>query len=286
MIKLDELRSFSREFDMFREGMPLAKEMLAAGLHIPIPLCGREIVWGFGILSQAASYGLEKLMCTNVEGDSIDLLRIALSLEGRCGEYSWEEKERILGFLKKRKIIHRAEEVSPLVNGRGSFVSQTESYIGLSKSLKSMVNKGLLDLKTAVYLEGIPEALCTRFEKTEALLSLSERRQVLVMLFEIWKRDALSDAELLVLAEEVLSSDEPKRIAEALRYRELHFMEETLQTIRSRIGKGIRVDAPPHFEGDAFTVSFSFQTMEEFDKKMLRLGKLKDSGEELFALLR
>ena len=56
---------------------------------------------------------------------------------------------------------------------------------------------------------------------------------------------------------------------------------------RSTLEKsGIRLEAPAFFEGEAFTVSFSFRSRASLARKVARLRVLEDRSDELFTLLR
>ncbi len=284
-IPVDKLGSFSSEFDIFFRSYTPSEELLRKDLYIPIPLCGKKIVWGFHLIEAAESMGLKSLICREVEDDTVGLLKLALTLENRREGFSWEEKAHIYKLLVDNNCVDRWSELAPLIDSKGSFVRLTEKYLLLNETLRSMVDNNEIDLKNALRIGDLPEEVLTFIRKSK--LSFSQRRVILSNLYEIWKRDKLSKKQFLNVVQRVLSAKNPQREAEKIRYPELARMEERYCRFKREEldGTGIELSHPPGFEGDSFTVSFSFSGKEDLSARIESLKLLRDKCDRLLELL-
>lgn len=100
-LTLEELGALDSGLDLFRAGRGAPEELLAAGLHPPLPVSGGRLVWGFALLAAARAAGLARLPCRLLADlPSVRQLVLALQLEGRAGAYRWSEKLGIAGFAR------------------------------------------------------------------------------------------------------------------------------------------------------------------------------------------
>jgi hypothetical protein len=226
---------------------------------------------------------------------------LTLSLENRRDRYSLKEKLKIYALLKRRGAEERAEEVAPLVTSKGSFLAQVKQVIVLPSSLQQCVEEGIIDVKTArtvsdlppeavhIYLETIMEKNDVR--KQEGLpLSLSLRRLLLHYLYEVVKREGMEKRKILETFSTVLSHmplQEAFEKARRMRYPELSKREDALRRFENEKirGTGIKVEAPPNFEGDSYKFNFSVNSPAQIDTMISRLRLIRNNSDELFRLL-
>ncbi|TFG63894.1 MAG: hypothetical protein E4H36_04420 [Spirochaetales bacterium] len=132
---------------------PPDTRLMELGCHPPLCVAdGGRLIWGFPLLKAALRASLTALWCVRVEGDTAELLKIALLCEGRKNSYTPAEKAKIRDFLGKHGLYDKAPEISPLVQERGDFLLQADQYDSLPLSVKGFVDEGLLDLKNAYTL--------------------------------------------------------------------------------------------------------------------------------------
>ncbi len=283
-LPLDSFASFSRRFDLFDPGLEYDQSLLAAGLFPPLPVCGEELIWGFRILDGAEKSGLEALPAVEISGKG--RLLCALKLENRSGEYSWKERLAIYSLAMELGDDENRDAVSLAVSGNRGFFSLMSRYKKLPDYLTAGVNDGKLDLGIAEKVATLPKAACELvFSSTS--LSFSRLRALLINLAEIQQRDALSDDRLIALTAELLDSGDPAAAAGRIRNPQLSLLTRRFEAIKAKYTRhtGVNLQAPLYFEGDAYTVSFSFSTGTELQRKMRTLEKLEDGCSELEDLL-
>jgi hypothetical protein len=216
-------------------------------------------------------------------------LETALRLEGRADGYSPEETARMLRFLRATGAGEEAIRVlDPLVRRNGGFVSPAEQYEGLPRLLQQLVEQGMVDLKTASAVTTLPEPAVAVFAGDASTLSASNRRLFLRQVYEVVQRDALSEAAAKAMVHETFRQPDPVGAVRRLRYPQLAEMESRLQRIVDSCvgGSGVRVEPPPYFEGDAFTLWFRFAGCESLAEKLRAAGRLVAECDGLFKLLR
>lgn len=293
---LERIDALDRELDLFPEGPAPADELVAGGLHPPLPIGGEILIWGHRLVRAARRLGVPRLPCRRVEmTQPVGLLALALRLEDRAGRYTWEEKERMLAWLDRRAGDRPDSwsRLEPLIEGAGRarVFAGIRRYGRLSAPLQAMVRRGRLDLKSAARLDGLPAEVFELLERAEAgsagpavRLSSSERRILLEELDEAARRSGRDPADLL---RQTLRSADPRGEIRRLRRPELAALEDRFAALRRRLldGTGIRLAAPAGFEGGGFQVSFSFESRQALRGRLAALGGLEERSDELFDLL-
>lgn len=286
-----ELESLSPELDLFTCTPPPSRELLQLDLYPPLPVSPSHLIWGFHLLRAAGAAGKSELACRSLPpSPPAEMLRLALKLEARSGRYSWPEREACLAFLARYHQGNLLDRLAPLLEGKpdSRLQERTAAYSRLKPHLKELVAGGQLDLKSARRLTQLPDELFRRLAGAEESLTFSRRRLLLTRLEEIRRRDKLDEPALLSLLEEALSAADPPAVVLRRRHPVLTGLEDRFRALnRSALeSSGIRLEAPPCFEGDAFTVSFSFRSRASLARKIARLKALEDQSDELFTLLR
>jgi hypothetical protein len=287
-----DLARLDRRLDLFLDTPETDPELLAQGLHPPLPVSGEVLVWGFALLRQAARLGVAELAVRRLPPLSrADLLALALRLEGRPGGLSWREKENLLRFAEGtggRADPIDLDTLSPLIEGHpdSQLRGRIKRFASLPASLGEEVSAGRLDLKTAELAAALPgEAAALVAGST---LSFSERRRFLTMLLELSRRERTAAEALSTLARQLLEDPHPVEALAGLRYPTLAGLSSRFATLAERLwkGSGVRIEPPPHFEGDGFSVSFRFDSADSLDRKLRALRRVGEQANELFALLR
>jgi hypothetical protein len=274
------------------------------GYYPPLPLAtGREdlpaalrtLIWGWGILKRLSAAGVEEVRVSPFEGDARQALALMLSLEDRAGAYGLEEQRRILELCEACGV-EAGGDMDTLVTGGAPFAPVVRRFAALPAVLREMVAAGELELKAAERLAAYPRSAAAIREATSGL-SFSNRRRFATMLWEIAQRDRLSDEAAAALARELGASqtrdaDRGRGAAslDALRRRRfptLASLEGRFSDIAERAlgGTGVELSPPANFEGGRFTVSFSFATKEELEKRRRAITRLEDEIDELSQLL-
>jgi hypothetical protein len=259
-------------------------------MHPPAVVCPCGLVWGRALVSAAAEVGVPLLHCVEVAAQPAwRLLETALRLEGRTDAYSPKETARMLAFLQENEADEAAMQVvEPLVRRSGGFAAQAEQYRRLPSGLQDLVEQGVVDLKTAAAVAALPEPAVAAFARGASSLSASNRRLLLRQVYEVVRRDGLAATGAEQVVQKTLEQPDPVEAARRLRYPELTAMESALREIvGSCVGSAsVRVDPPPYFEGDAFTVWFRFAGCRSLAAKLAAAQRLVDRCDELFSLLR
>jgi hypothetical protein len=286
-----ELEQLSRELDLFRNAAPLSRELLQLDLYPPLLFSSSELIWGFHILQAARAAGKSELVCRFLPRPSAaEMLRLALILEARTGRYSWPEKEGCLAFLVRHDQETALGELSHLLSGKADpgLAERIRAFTRLGPCLKDLVAGGQMDLKTALRLEPLPDSVFRGLSASGRKLTFSQRRLLLSQMEEIRRRERLDEPALLCLLSEALEAKDPLTVIYRRRYPVLSELEGRFHDLeRSTLEKsGIRLEQPAFFEGEAFTVSFSFRSRASLARKIARLRVLEDRSDELFTLLR
>lgn len=276
--------------DVFLHSPGVDHELVRRGMHPPVVVCRRGLVWGRALIVAAEEAHVAQLPCVQVPADPAwRLLEIALRLEGRTDAYSPAETAGMLEFLQASGGGRAAlQAVEPLVRRHGGFVAQAEQYLRLPPALQDVVERGLVDLKTAVAVAALPEAAVATFARGASALSAGSRRLLLRQVYEVVRREGLAPSGAEALVRETLDQSDPVEAARRRRYPQLTAMEAALwEIVGSCVGSsGVRVDPPPYFEGDAYTVSFRFAGCRSLEEKLAAANRLVERCDELFGLLR
>jgi len=164
--------------------------------------------------------------------------------------------------------------------------SQVKTYAGFDPALQGLVCRGLLDFKAAERNAALPADIFDLLSGKPEKLSHSERRIFLDLLREIRLRDRLTTDAARGMCDEFLSESRPVEAAERSRFPELTALQEKFSVIATELKKsGITLQAPPYFEGDAFTIGFSFAGKKNYNRKLAALSSFGDRIDELSGLL-
>jgi hypothetical protein len=285
------LRELSAELDFFTNSAAVSRELLELDLYPPLPVSPSCLIWGFHILKEAEKAGKDKLACRLLPDPTPPaMLRLALHLESRAGRYSWLEQEACLDFLARRAPAVSPAELAQLLSGKSDprLPGRIAAFSGLEPFRKKLVADGLLDLKSALRLRFLPDSVFRRLAETAGGLTFSQRRLLLSRLEEIGRREKLKETELLQLLADALPTADPPETLRRRRYPMLTGLEERFHSLEHAVleKSGIRLEAPHCFEGEDFTVSFSFRSRAGLARKIGRLRALEDQSDELFSLLR
>ena len=285
--KVEKLQGLHTNFNIFAASPPVPADLLRSGCVPPLPVIGDYLIWGFSILKTALREGIAELPCVSLDFDIDWGLQLALRLENRTDRYTWREKADLLLLLRGFSMLPAGDALLSLVQSGSSFIPQTELFLRLPNYLQAAVNSGALDMKTAERIEALPENTFTVLHAVLEQFSFSSRRQFLIMLNEVCKRDEMQGPRYNVLLDELASAPRPLELLRIKRYPQLSEMEADLQEFRRKHlqGSGIELIPPPNFEGDAFTLQFAWETEKQLSRVIEHLSRLQGSGNELFRLL-
>lgn len=283
-LPLSEFVSLSRRFHIFDKGPGYDNTLLTEGLFPPLPVCGNDLVWGFTILSAAESAGLNELPVVDIPRQG-SLLR-ALKLENRTGKYTWAEQLAIAALCEELGENEDHDAVSRAVSGNSGFFSRIDRYRKLPGYLANRVNAKRIDLGIAEKITALPEAACD-LVFSACGLSFSQIRGFLVNLAEVSRRDTLSTDEVISRTTDALASTDPAAALDRVRNPGLSDLVARFDRITERYtkGTGVRIEPPQFFEGDGYSISFSFSTGGELERKRKVVEKIEGICDELEDLL-
>jgi hypothetical protein len=305
VLTLTEIDALSEELDIFTPGQTPLPGLVAEGLHTPLPICSGILIWGFEILRTARSQGLRELSCMFIPScPRHEMLSLALKLENRAGNFSWLEKENMLRFLSASgerscestptaggslpaAVIYILTELSPLIEDHRDpqIAVKIGTFAALPEALKVLVAERKIDLKTAARVQSLPAAIFHLLRRSG--LTYSQRRQFLTELFEISRKQNLSDRDVIAETEAALQAERPLEKIHGLRFPTLSAMAESFAALEQDLlqGSGVQLKPPPYFEGEAFSVEFVFDGAKTFARKLDTLRSLEGRLDALFELL-
>lgn len=293
-LPIEKLRAFTGSFDLFTGSKPFKDELLELELLPPIAVAGNELVWGFNLLCSAAKAGYNRLPVIRIIGKPlIELLRIAIILEDRTGNFTWGEMEKICNLLVKKGSGQLFNSLPPLLLGHedNRLFARVKQFSSLKTQLKTLVDDKLIDLKTALHCNNwqaaLIEDIATLIRLGENSLSFSKRRIILNQLLEVSMKQEVPEEKILPLVRNTLNAADPLKTAQALRFPELTAMEERFLELKGQLltGTGIKLTPPSFFEGENFNISFSFSSKKALEKKISYLKTFAEKTDELFNLL-
>jgi hypothetical protein len=280
-LTLPELESLDAALDLFRASPPPPSELVEQGLHPPLPVCGRHLVWGFAVLAAARAAGKSGLEC-RLLGDRTPerMLALALRLEARPGAYRWSEKLAMQRYARSRGLD--LDELAVLIEGRPDprLEEKLGQFVALSPALAALVENGGLDLRTAYSVRGLPEEV---FPAT-APLSFSERRSFLGLLCDA----RLDREETLAAARQALAGSRPVEALRELASPSLAALRRDWAALEASLlgGSGVTLKPPDFFEGDLFEARFSFRSRQGLSRRLRALARLETRFDELESFLR
>lgn len=297
VLTLAEIDALSGELDIFTPEQAPLPGLVAKGLHPSLPICSGILIWGHEILRTARSQGLRQLSCLVIPScPRHEMLSLALKLENRVGNFSWPEKENMLRFLESvppaggslsAAVIDPLTELSLLIEDRRDpqLAVKIGTFAALPEALKDLVADGQIDLKTAARVQSLPAGVFHQLSSSG--LTYSQRRQFLSELFEVSRKQNLSDRDVIAETEAALQAEHPVEKIHRLRFPALTAMEQSFAALEQDLlqGSGVQLKPPPYFEGDAFSVEFEFISAKTFARKLGTLHSLEGRLDALFELL-
>jgi len=291
-ISLQKLRSLSRAFDLFEPGVRNWAPLVARGLVPPLPVAGDDLVWGFPILAAAGRSGVDELACLELEpGERVSHLAVALRLEDRCGAYGLQEQARVYGFLSEAGLTGEPEKltgIAGLLTARApaAWLKAMGEFVSLPEGLGRLVAENVIDLKTASRARSLPRTFFELLEREKTRFSFSERREISLLLWEIGRRDRLTQDAIESLADELFSLADPRPRLRALRYPEYTRLAGRLAELTAGLARdGIAVAPPDGFEGEEFSFSFTAASRAAYARRLAALTGFEDKVDGLFELL-
>jgi hypothetical protein len=305
VLTLSEIDALSGELDIFTSGQAPLPGLVAEGLHTPLPICSGILIWGFEILRTARRRGMRQLSCLVIPTcPRHEMLSLALKLENRAGNFSWPEKQNMLRFLSPSgdqscesvptaggslpaAAIDPLAELSPLIEDHRDpqLAVKIGTFAALPEALKDLVAEGQIDLKTAARVQSLPAGIFHQLRSSG--LTYSRRRQFLKQLFEVSRKQNLSDRDVIAETEAALKDEHPVEKIHCLRFPTLSAMEQSFAALEQDLlqGSGVQLKPPPYFEGEAFSVEFEFNSAKTFTRKLDTLHFLEGRLDALFELL-
>jgi ParB-like chromosome segregation protein Spo0J len=184
-------------------------------------------------------------------------------------------------------VVDMFSDLSTLIEDHPDpqLAAKIAAFSALPQGIKSLVAGGQLDLKSATRVRSLPEEVISKLQAST--LTFSKRRQFLNELFEVSRKRGLSQAEIRRAAEQAFQDPQPLETVHRLRFPSLTDLERRFAALEEQLlkGSGVRVEPPPYFEGDAFTVEFEFNSVKSFNRKLDALHALEGSLDALFELL-
>jgi hypothetical protein len=293
----DERFRFSYHFDL----TPLIHSISETGLIHPPIITHREgdtlIVTGWKRVLASQTLGLSSILCFIFEGQNdLDAFRLAL-----------EENLSFRPFtlLEKAQILHRLNQLgvppSTVVKGHLSRLEIPQTL----NHLEVYLHIAALDPETKKVIHsknmGYPiVALLTEYSEADRHLLLplllplgqNKQKELLQNLLEISKRDHIPVQNLLSteVIQRITSNPNFTPIQKATeirnhfqkqRYPTLAGWENSFQTEKKNLAwpDDIKIEPSPFFEGEEFTVRFTFKDFNEFKTKLAKLNDLASSTE-------
>ncbi len=248
-----------------------------------------RIVSGFLRLDACMSLGMSKLPVRAVDASVSDLecAVIAVTENASQRELNVLEQSRAFSMLgpdipwnERVPLIKRALLLADSPNQR--YVEQVESLCRMPDLIQKGVVDGAIALPTAVILNGMDkeQAMALAEVFCDMGLSLGKQRETLTLVKEIAAREDLSIIDVLECPDvlTILNDDNMDRNAKARllrtylkrrRFPSIMLAQETYEAEVKGLGlpKGVRLEAPPHFEGVVYSLKLDFHRIEDLSKK-------------------
>lgn len=285
--KVAFLKELKRTFDIFLDSPSPPADLVKNNLVPPLPIRGKELVWGYAILRKAEEMGCSELYTMPMEISKGEALYLALSLEGRSDKYSWREKAAIHSVMRSEDDpVEETTELLSLVQSEGSFIPLAERFIAFPDHIRLLVEKGVIDIKTAEAVEFLDPAVVSRLEGLCEKASFSQRRQLFTWMYEIIRRDGLSPDETAAMLDH-MSRESVIGAVQKVRFPTLTSLEEAVDNFRNRYvrGSGIDLKPPPQFEGENYVIRFEWKTGKQMERIIEDLRTMNEHRDELFRLL-
>ena len=196
-------------------------------------------------------------------------------------------------------VTGRPAEAVDVAGGLGlpgnlEYMEKTSHLCRMTPVIQRGILSGTLALPMAIELSHLPasasESLVALFLNLK--LSLNRQRETLRLVREIARRDGIPLADIIhATVSRLEKSDEERDSAETSRWLRTHLKRRRYPNImkaeedfrrlvhRIRLGEGIKLVPPKHFEGTTYRLDVGFDSPGTLQRRLKRLGRLvEDPG--------
>jgi ParB-like chromosome segregation protein Spo0J len=288
----DERFRISHYFDLFA----LIRSIAEIGLIHPPVVTHRKgnvlIVTGWKRVLACQSLSLPSIPCFVFEGqDDLEAFRLGLQENSTFRTFTLLEKAEILSRLIQLGVTENdvvKDELSLLE------IPQTLNHLDIYLDIAALEpeTKAFIHSKNMAY----PVAqLLTEYSKEERSLLLSflhplgqnKQKELLQNLLEVSKRDHIPVQDILagediqrITSAENLSplqkAEDIRNLIQRKRYPTLSTWKDAFKSQKKDLEwpADIKIEPSPFFEGEEYTVQFTFKNSDEYKKKLTKLNEL------------
>ena len=211
---------------------------------------------------------------------------------------------RVLNIVEKSIIIRKLQNYysDPLIvksflpllglNPHEHVLNRTLSLLTLDEKMRDAVLSGILDGEAALKLISFSNKDRVSIFELLSKLRLSKNRQTEVIenLSDIMKRDGCSVSDIFNSKDlnDILESkdlnipqkgERVRRFVRRLRYPKLVKAEEEFVQMKKelKLGGSIKLNHPPFFEGDRYSLQFQFGSIDELKDHLKKVDSIKGS---------
>ncbi len=299
----DERFRISYYFDL----APLRHSISNIGLIHPPVITYRGgdilIVTGWKRILACRSLGLPSIPCLVFDGqDDLEAFRLGFIENLASGSYTLLEKAQILSQLIQLRVPENVlvKDYLPLLE-----IPQTLRHLdihlriaALDPETKALVHSKGMGLPAVQLLIEYSEEERRFLMPFLQPLGQNKQRELLQNLLEISKRDRIPAQKILAgeviqktAADQNLSplqkAEEIRNQIQRQRYPILSTWKDTFKSRKKDLDwpDDIKIEPSPFFEGEEFSVQFTFKDFDEYKTKLTKLNELA-SGEKISRMLR
>lgn len=287
LTRLENAASSTDRFDIFFGTEKSRLEAVEAGVApFVVSEDGETLAWGFAALrwlglryDESAEFPVVRVTGGAV-GDTSEALILALRAEDRCDRYTLREQ------VELRLLAGDTDSIWSLVSSEGDPRPVIDRFMQLSYHLQEAVNGGITDLKSAEAASAVDPTIFAALMDLVKTRSFSRRRTFLVNYLELLQREDVGGSQRHVLST-LSEAPDPETALLRLRFPVLSEMESAVSAFEKKYlsGSGIRLEAPPSFEGEKYSVTFTFHTEREYERRVKTLVRAQEGVGEILDLL-
>lgn len=250
------------------------------------------LVWGHHVLSGAADGDGDRhrnvpVVIVDATSSPLELLRLALATENRAGRYRWSELDRILALFESLcdPGFRDNAGILPLLEPDRDVTPQVRKYRTLSPVLRTALDAGALDVRTAERIATIDPAVIEPLVESARDLTFSRRRQYLLACRDLLDRGdppeelltALNSAPPVQRFDLVMKRRKPRR----------ERMDAVVDRVRHEVlrGTGVTLQPPANYEGERYRITFEAGSPGELRRRLNAAAKLENYLDELLGIL-
>lgn len=274
------------------ESRPATPEALALGIYKPLLLAsvagGRILLGGGSTLRLAEETGVAELAVRELGPlNPVEAAEAAAISENRPGAYELRELVALLHWLESHGCRPSERLRASVDGGKRGLLSQAERAGGLREPARTIVLTGSLTLRHGEMLAALPEELMGSMVSRLEEGSFSVRRELVTMVYEVYRRRFAEDPGIVSRLSEALTGDNPREEIRALRYPDLEEARRTLSTFKDAWtkGKGLILEEPESFEGDRFRLVIPFRSAKELQTRLREADRMAGEVDTITELL-